>query len=159
MAEAQELGAGASPLDAKRRALWHAVWVLEGVSYLACACTAYLVIKLLGRSPLGAAIAVAGAGLVFAVTHFGLWCLTRPYATTAEPVRPEIDRPSLCNIDFKLMFVLLMVIPAGRFTLLSDYTIVYVGGAAAFILAWIALIGPLQTANARDAAQNAGVQA
>jgi hypothetical protein len=150
-----ETAPAAQPLNARERAFWHAVWLLEGVTYLACAFVAYLVIKLLGRSPLNAAIAIAAAGVVFAVTHYGLWCLTRPYATTAEPVMPEVDRPSLCKIDFKLMFVLLTVIPAGEFTLLSDYTIVYVGGAAAFILAWIALLEPLKAANARDAARNA----
>lgn len=157
MATTDETAPAAQPLNARERAFWRAVWLLEGVSYSFVALTAYSVNKWLGETPVSVGIALLVSGVVFAMTRFGLWCLTRPYATEFDAVAPAINRADLCNVDFKLIFVALAMIPSGELSWLSDYTIVYAAAAATCIMAWVALNGPLQAANARDAARNTGV--
>jgi hypothetical protein len=147
----------AHDLNARERAFWHAFLVLDGVSYVLVAFVAYSIKKWLGATPVNAGIALIVAGVVFAATRYGLWCLTRPYATERDAVFPAINRADLCTVDFKLMFVGLAMIPSGGLSWLSDTTIVYAAVVAACIMAWIALNGPLQAANARDAARNAEV--
>jgi hypothetical protein len=157
MTTTDQTAPAAQPLNARERAFWSAVWLLDGASYAFVALAAYSINKWLGATPVNAAIALIVAGVVFAATRYGLWCLTRPYATERDAVVPAINRADLCNVDFKLMFVGLATIPSGGPSWLSDTTIVYAAAAAACIMAWVALIGPLQAANARDAARNAGV--
>lgn len=147
----------ATPLSTKEKAFWYAVWVLDAVSYMVVATLVYLVHQRFAGGAIGAGLALAIGALAFGLTRYGLWRLTRPYATTADAVVPAVDRAELCNFDFKLVFVALALVPSTEFMFLLDYTIVYAAVAAVLIVGWVALIQPLKAANARDAAQNAEV--
>ena len=86
----------ATPLSTKEKAFWYAVWVLDAVSYMVVATLVYLVHQRFAGGAIGAGLALAIGALAFGLTRYGLWRLTRPYATTADAVVPAVDRAELC---------------------------------------------------------------
>lgn len=138
----------APSLNAKDKAVWYAVSTLDIVSYLAIAVLAYFIGPRLGSGAVGTGLVFCICTTAFGLTRYGLWCLTRPYASAAATVHPATNRALLCNFDFKFIFFALAGQPP------TELLVEKVRWAVVVILAWVALMGPLEAANARDAARN-----